>query len=73
MKAYDFFAEVTPEEKTEFSEAALEQLPANQDVRTIVQTDETVEEENENTVRHHLVVEQIFKDYSDADAIYDEI
>ncbi|NDJ23168.1 hypothetical protein GS682_16300 [Nostoc sp. B(2019)] len=72
MKAYEFPAKVTSEGKIEFPEAVLKQLTANQDIRVIVLVNEAIEE-NDDTAWHRLAAEQFFKDYSDADAIYDKI
>jgi len=72
MKAYEFPAKVTPEGRLEFPESLLQHLPGNQQVRVIILVSEPIEEEEE-AAWHRLAAEQFFADYSDADAIYDQI
>lgn len=71
MKAYEFPAKVTTEGKLEFSDAILKQLPSNQEVRVIILVNEPTDTEAADWSR--LATQQFFADYSDTDAIYDEI
>ena len=73
MKAYEFPAKVTPEGRLEFSESLLQHLPSNQQVRVIILVGEPIEKEEEEAAWLRLAAEQFFTDYSDADAIYDQI
>ena len=73
MKAYEFPAKVTPEGRLEFPESLLQHLPSNQQVRVIILVSEPTEEEEEESAWRRLAAEQFFTDYSDADAIYDQI
>ena len=70
MKAYEFPAKVTLEGRLEFSESLLQHLPINQQVRVIILVGEPTGEE---AAWRRLGAEQFFTDYSDTDAIYDQI
>jgi hypothetical protein len=48
-------------------------LAANQEVRVIVLVQEPTDIEEENAAWHRLAAEQFFADYSEEDAIYDNI
>lgn len=73
MKAYEFPAKITPEGRLEFPESLLQHLPSNQQVRVIILVSEPTEEEQEEAAWRPLPAEQFFTDYSDADAVYDQI
>lgn len=82
MKAYEFPAKVTGDGRLEFSEAILNKLPANREVRVIVLVSEPADtaeydgeedEREEKTPWVRLAAEQFFADSSVPDTIYDEI
>ncbi|WP_019498406.1 hypothetical protein [Pseudanabaena sp. PCC 6802] len=76
MKAYDFFAKVTPEGKLELPSTLLTDLDSNQKVRVVVLVDESTNESksnNEESEGQRLAIEHFFTEYSEADAIYDKI
>ncbi|MGK7875437.1 MAG: hypothetical protein AB4426_19690 [Xenococcaceae cyanobacterium] len=74
MKAYELTAKVTPEGQLEFTDTLLNKLPINQEVKVIVLVNEPTDTEAEaNADWSRLAAEQFFYDYSEADAIYDEI
>lgn len=77
MKAYEFPAKVTSEGKIDFPDDILKYLAVNQEVRVIVlvkePTNSEADEVEEKTDWQRLAAEQFFADYSEEDAIYDEV
>ncbi|MEG4532349.1 hypothetical protein [Microcoleus sp. D2_18a_D3] len=77
MKAYEFPAKVTSEGKIKLTDDILKYLAVNQDVRVIIlvneQTNSEPDEVEEKTDWHRLAATQFFADYSEEDAIYDEV
>ena len=73
MKAYEFPANVTDENKIELPNAILQQLANNQQVKVIILVNEPTEEEQGEAAWHRLAAEQLLKGYSEDDAIYDTI
>jgi hypothetical protein len=73
MKAYEFPANVTTEGKIELPNTVLQQLVNKQQVKVIILVNEPTEEEQEEAAWHRLAAEQLFKGYSEDDAIYDTI
>ncbi len=78
MKAYEFPATVTAEGSVELPDTVVKLLSANQTVRIILlvpdpppyDTDLTPAEEDE--MWHRFNADQLLKEYSEADAIYDK-
>jgi len=78
VKAYEFPATVTTEGNVELPETVVKLLSANQAVRIILlvpdpppyDTDLTLEEEDE--MWHRYNADHLLKQYSEADAVYDQ-
>ena len=72
MQAYEFPAQLTPEDKLEVAEGLLPSLPAKQMVKVILLVDEPADD-TEHTAWAKLTTEQFVSGYSEADAIYDTV
>jgi hypothetical protein len=73
MKAYEFPAKVTTEGKIELPDTILQQLSHNQQVKVIILVNEPREDQEDDKAWNRLASEQLFKGYSEEDAIYDRI
>lgn len=72
MKAYEFPAKVTPEDKLDIPPVFTEMLPRGQVIRVIILISEPTDAD-EQAAWSRLTAEQFLAGYSEADAIYDKL
>ena len=72
MKAYDLLLQLTEDGKLDLPPELAEKLPRNEWLRIVIMVPGG-DEDREDEMWRRLATEHLFKEYSEADSIYDTI